>query len=150
MSELWVKQVLGNSDSLNFKNCESEPCTNDAILRIALYYKLSDGCCVWLKDCWSTSVKLSVLSKVVWIYIYIYIYIYITYIIHTCVYIFRNNLKVFLGPILFEIEEIEILKFSPPCSEAKPFKSLNRSQRNLNNTRVDLLELKCSIMITSF
>ena len=49
------------SDSLrwlNFENCESEPYTNDVILRISLYCKLFDDRCIWLKDCRSTGMKL--------------------------------------------------------------------------------------------
>ena len=34
---------------LNSENCDSEPYTNDVILRIPLYCKFFDDRCTWLK-----------------------------------------------------------------------------------------------------
>ena len=56
-----IDQITPNSDSLcwlKFKNGESEPYTKDFILRIPLYCKYFEDGYIWLKDCWSASMKL--------------------------------------------------------------------------------------------
>ena len=56
-----INQITGGGDplrGLNLENCESEPYTNDAILRIPLYCNFFDDRCTWLKDFCFAGMKL--------------------------------------------------------------------------------------------